>query len=97
MINDKFEGEDVALAAAAKPWEARRAVAYFAGRVTGQPHMHAQGTHLVNPRLRTAEIAVERWGCCKLVERLIGRVLTNWKGVEGQPFSWNLQGTPKNL
>ena len=60
LITDKFDGNDVALAVSAKPWEERRSMAYFAGHLTGQPQMVAEGTHLLNPRLRAAEIAVER-------------------------------------
>ncbi|GAQ81757.1 hypothetical protein KFL_000900120 [Klebsormidium nitens] len=60
MITDKFDGNDVTSAATATPWEERRDVAYFVGHLTGQPQTQAYGSHLINPRLRAAEIALER-------------------------------------
>lgn len=62
MAVDKFSGVDVILAATGKPWEERDDVAHFVGHLTGQPRDQARGSPLLNPRVRAAEIALERWG-----------------------------------
>lgn len=60
LVLEKFHGYDVTNSAWGKPWEERADLAYFVGRMTGEPLPNLEGIHVVNPRLRAAEIATER-------------------------------------
>lgn len=61
MIHNKFWGFDVMAAASGRPWDELENKAYFVGRLTGNPVPEdITGTHLINPRLRAAELARER-------------------------------------
>lgn len=62
MINSKFHGVDIFVAATAPPWEEREAKAYFLGSPTGGADGlgTVPGAYKMHPRVHAAELAKER-------------------------------------